>query len=268
MIKTFKAFTPEEVKFIIENYNTLTLLEIASKLNRNKMSVKYKIKKIKEGNASQYNMWTEKDEIFLRDNYMNHTYGYIGKILNKKSKSVRDKANYIGLYKFTNKIKDRECSDTLICTTCKEKFPNTREYFNIRRNSDNKVLDATCKNCAKIRRGNRDSVLESFCKTLIKSSKIGAKSRKLSHNINFEDTVIKYHEQGGLCALTKIPLTHIRGKGRIFTNISLDRIDSKKDYTKDNTQIVCLWANYAKQEMSDDQLKEFIKISYENLYLK
>jgi len=40
---------------------------------------------------------------------------------------------------------------------------------------------------------------------------------------------------GGIyCVYTGVPMTHKRGKGRIRTNISLDRIDNTRGYTKDN----------------------------------
>lgn len=42
-----------------------------------------------------------------------------------------------------------------------------------------------------------------------------------------------WNKQKGKCALTGIPMT-VTKSGRTNTNISIDRIDSNKGYTKDN----------------------------------
>jgi hypothetical protein len=43
-------------------------------------------------------------------------------------------------------------------------------------------------------------------------------------------------------------------KGRCHTNLSIDRIDSAKGYTKDNVQIVCYIANTMKSNMNMSEL--------------
>jgi hypothetical protein len=40
---------------------------------------------------------------------------------------------------------------------------------------------------------------------------------------------------------------------------SLDRIDSSIGYVFGNVQIVCVMANYAKSDFSDEQMREFCK---------
>ncbi len=64
-----------------------------------------------------------------------------------------------------------------------------------------------------------------------------------------------FYRQDGLCAITAQPMTHIRGQGRINTNISLDRIDSTKGYTEDNVQLVCCIVNIMKHNMTDVELR-------------
>lgn len=63
-----------------------------------------------------------------------------------------------------------------------------------------------------------------------------------------------YEKQRGCCAVTKQPLTHVRGKGKVNTNLSIDRIDSAKGYTKDNVQLVCRIVNVMKLDMSEEEL--------------
>lgn len=64
-----------------------------------------------------------------------------------------------------------------------------------------------------------------------------------------------YHTQGGLCAITGQPMTHIRGQGKVNTNISIDRINSAIGYTQENVQLVCRIVNIMKQDMTQNELK-------------
>ena len=52
-------------------------------------------------------------------------------------------------------------------------------------------------------------------------------------------------------------MTHIYNKGRISTNLSIDRIDSLKGYTKDNIQLVCHLCNLMKSNLSMNELYIF-----------
>lgn len=58
-----------------------------------------------------------------------------------------------------------------------------------------------------------------------------------------------YNKQNGLCALTRVPMTYIRGHGKVPTNISIDRIDSCKGYEPDNVQLVCSIVNIMKSNL-------------------
>lgn len=66
------------------------------------------------------------------------------------------------------------------------------------------------------------------------------KNRKAIHfDLSREDFFNVFWTQvetlGGIyCIYTGEPMTHKRGKGRIRSNISLDRLDNTKGYTKDN----------------------------------
>ena len=46
-------------------------------------------------------------------------------------------------------------------------------------------------------------------------------------------------------------------EGRVNTNLSVDRIDSAKGYSKDNVQLVCMAANQMKNDLS---MEEFINM--------
>ena len=77
-----------------------------------------------------------------------------------------------------------------------------------------------------------------------------------------------WEKQKGICPYTGIKLklfTH--SLSRYKTNMkadiryaSLDRIDANKPYAKGNVQFVAWPINYAKNDMSDKQMKRFIKL--------
>ena len=68
-----------------------------------------------------------------------------------------------------------------------------------------------------------------------------------------------YKKQNGKCAYTGKQLTAIRyavrGNQHIINkwNVSIDRIDSNKGYTKDNIQLVCAIVNRMKTDLSDTE---------------
>lgn len=76
------------------------------------------------------------------------------------------------------------------------------------------------------------------------------KGRDLS--VEFLDNL--YKSQNGKCAISGKEMTYITGKGRVSTNISVDRIDSSKGYEEGNCQLVCLQVNFMKQNLTDSEL--------------
>jgi len=96
------------------------------------------------------------------------------------------------------------------------------------------------------------SNLEFFLK-----EKLSLASNRGKHavNINFNYLQYLWNKQEGLCALTKIPMTYIKGSGQIPTNVSMDRIDSNKPYEIGNVQLVCAQVNFMKHQLNLEQLK-------------
>lgn len=75
--------------------------------------------------------------------------------------------------------------------------------------------------------------------------KNGAQQRGLKFEITLEDIQEKYEQQDMRCALTGIPVL-------FGMNASVDRIDSEKDYTKDNIQVVLNVVNIMKRDIPED----------------
>ena len=70
---------------------------------------------------------------------------------------------------------------------------------------------------------------------------------------NFMNVWQSQFEKWGLrCPKTGQRMTYIKGSGEVLTNISPDRIDSKKDYERGNIQFVCLIYNKMKNKYSEE----------------
>lgn len=83
--------------------------------------------------------------------------------------------------------------------------------------------------------------------------------RQRYRTVTFEDVMGIYERQGGLCALTGQPLTHVLGKRKVLTNLSLDRVDSTKGYEASNIQLTCVAANLMKRELPQDLFLEWCR---------
>lgn len=93
-----------------------------------------------------------------------------------------------------------------------------------------------------------------FESRLYSSCKSRANKNGYEFNLTLEDIKIP-----DICIYLGIPLTREYGNGKLFSNASIDRIDSSKGYTKDNIQIISLLANRMKQNATKEQLIEFAK---------
>lgn len=87
---------------------------------------------------------------------------------------------------------------------------------------------------------------------------VQVKSRAALKNIpfNLEESDIIIPEK---CPYLEVPLTRTQGKGRVWTNASIDRIDPTKGYVKGNIQIISTKANVMKNSASQKELCIFAK---------
>ena len=94
--------------------------------------------------------------------------------------------------------------------------------------------------------------------SLISSMKNKTKrvNRQLGH-ITREEILSLYKKQTNKCALTGLPLSWIP---RTWNVASIDRIDSKKGYVRENCQLVISSINYLKHTFTNNDTLEIIKI--------
>lgn len=88
----------------------------------------------------------------------------------------------------------------------------------------------------------------------VTKSKIQAKRRGIDWELSAGDLWDVYEKQGGLCAISGVPLkfpTSFRGMFRAEGTASIDRKDSSLPYLKSNIQWVHKIVNMMKQQLSD-----------------
>jgi len=152
--------------------------------------------------------------------------------------------------------------DKLLCLRCREyKDPSC---FTSRPNSPHRSDKVgQCKECRKAleekrricNRGNGSIdrvLLERF---------LGARDRASRRGIDCDITVDHLKElwvkQDGLCAISGLPMSHIIFCGRVPTNVSVDRINSRMGYVVGNIQLVCMAINQMKSDLGMEDLLRF-----------
>ena len=98
----------------------------------------------------------------------------------------------------------------------------------------------------------RNSNLDYFLREKVA---LATRRGKFDVAVTADDLRVLWEQQGGLCALSGVPMTYAKGQGRLPTNVSIDRKDSALGYTADNVQLTCYQANLMKSELTTAQLK-------------
>jgi len=98
--------------------------------------------------------------------------------------------------------------------------------------------------------------------------KIKTKTKNCS--ITLQDLKEQWNKQKGICPYTGWKLINKQGLSQKYklpltpNRASVDRIDPKKDYTKDNIQFIAIIAQFAKHTFTEQQLLDFCKVVVEN----
>lgn len=159
-------------------------------------------------------------------------------------------------------VKEIDGENYYLCNKCKGWF--TEDHFN----HDNTSLHGNrgglcneCKTCQKLRYNKeREKLLQDDnyawrykLQQALKGTKRRSKFKNTYNDLDLEFLMYLWNKQEGMCALTGIRMTYKFYEGRVNTNVSVDRIDSSKGYTKDNVQLVCMAANQMKNDLNMDE---------------
>jgi hypothetical protein len=186
-------------------------------------------------------------------------YGYSNVCIECRKIARRNKTNIN-----PNTIGTKICNGNL----CQGKELNKTEFNNDKYTGDG--LQSVCKKCQLHKTNVTYSKFDSFilkilndCKSRVK--KKAAKGRILEMDIDKDFIIDMYNKKKGKCKITGNEMTfnainekddddscHIINRN----NISIDRIDSSKGYTKDNVRLICAIINSIRFNLGDDEFYE------------
>ena len=149
-----------------------------------------------------------------------------------------------------------------LCMDCHNKYMQNWKTENAEHLKDYRRTPKYKKNRREIDRKSVQRSPKSFVRHLARRlTKLKHQSKRkinpirLDIKIGFNDLWVLYEQQYGLCAISNLPMTH---KYDDLCSISIDRIDSKYGYILRNIQLVCKWANLAKQHHSNEEFKQLL----------
>lgn len=156
--------------------------------------------------------------------------------------------------------------DYYFCNKCKKWRPKSK--FSIDNNSLHQNRGGLCNECKDCQREryyherqrlfeDNNLALRYKLQQALKGTRRRSKEKNIYNDLTVDYLLYLWERQKGRCALTGIPMTYKFYEGRVNTNVSVDRIDSTKGYSKDNVQLVCMAANQMKNDLS---MEEFIKM--------
>jgi len=156
----------------------------------------------------------------------------------------------------------RPKSGKFYCPKCQQNLDVSE--FHADKSSD-RGIQTYCKKCGKENTTRWASTFDGYITRLFKDLKNNAMRRNIKVSITKQDIKDQYLKQNGLCALTRKKMTHYgeRNNKRLkknLYNISVDRIDSKKGYFKDNIQLVCNIINIMKWDFKQNDFIEMCRI--------
>jgi hypothetical protein len=138
-----------------------------------------------------------------------------------------------------------------ICKYCKEEC-----WVN------KKNIEHCSRNCANNHLRKIINPLEFYFREKISRLRSNAKTRRKEFNLTWNDLLERYNKQNGLCYYTniKMSLTYSVKSEKICPpkQLSVDRLDNKKGYDKDNIVLCLFCINNFKGEMSINEFKEII----------
>lgn len=126
------------------------------------------------------------------------------------------------------------------------------------------LLRKECKSCSNKKTENCHRGMHGPVRTSwLNKCKTGAETRGIKWELSAEGIYELYREQGGVCALSSVPIGWV-DVGQLHT-ASIDRIDSTKGYTVGNVQLLHKDVNMMKQSFSQEQFVAWCKLIAEKV---
>lgn len=154
------------------------------------------------------------------------------------------------------------------CSTCGDVLSADVEHFYQKKDGS---LSSECRHCFRQRSSRNQKTLyyaggiDYHLAYITRNTRQRAKKEDIEYGIDIEFIHAVLEAQEGRCAISRVQLTCAKGEGHISTNASIDRIDPRKGYTKDNVQLVAYQVNTMKSNLSINQLVEWCQLILKGL---
>ena len=134
------------------------------------------------------------------------------------------------------------------CFKCKTSYEDAL-FFKSTNTPDG--LHSWCKMCCKANQKKYvdlvNSCIETRAKIFLRNAKNSAKKRNQEFSLEIKDITEFWESQNKICAYSGLEMTLEAGK---LNTVSIERIDSAKGYTKENTILVCQAINRMKSDFA------------------
>lgn len=149
--------------------------------------------------------------------------------------------------------------DKLLCHICGKYLSvdnfQQHPYYSYRNHHEARCRQCKNKQMENVRKNLDDKTrLQKTLRMRFYAARDRARKKSLSFDLTTEFLEELWCKQEGKCAITNIPMTYLNDNGRTYTNVSIDRIDSNKGYTKENVQLVCMAVNQMKSDLTMDEV--------------
>lgn len=147
------------------------------------------------------------------------------------------------------------------CSKCGKEKERT-DFYRMKSSADG--IGGMCKSCTYMGQSKNRSMAKAIQALL---ANIEYRSRgRLDVNIDAEYLQSLWDQQQGLCKYTGLQMELNRNPRKSmawFRGVSVDRIDPKRGYVRGNVQLLCNWANTAKNALHEDAFFDFIKLAHD-----
>jgi hypothetical protein len=157
---------------------------------------------------------------------------------------------------------------TKTCTKCDQEL--LYDSFRIRKDGYCNYYNSLCKKCEYKEYNNYVKRTEKgIASNIFSRKKYDSKSKNLDFDLDTDWIVDKLKKINWKCELTQIPFDTFRNDDEKKTgfnshSISVDRINPKKGYTKDNVRFILNQVNVFKQNGTDEQMYELAEALIKN----
>jgi hypothetical protein len=160
---------------------------------------------------------------------------------------------------------------SLFCSKCKEQKPDD-QFNKCKTHKNRRGREFYCKKCAyKIKREIvylKGEDLDLYLKGVLHKINYREKTKNSGEKtvISIKDLKNLFYLQEGKCAISGIPMTYfVGGRGKIDTNLSVDRIDNSKGYILENIHLVIYRVNIMRNDMEINEFLNICKIISNNV---